>query len=850
MRDDPLPIAHQFAQPGNVIIGAIATQAFFFHNSPSFTEEPSRMLINEVVSVPKEYQPILALVFAVKEINKDPKLLPNITLGFHIVNNYIHARITYKAIVSLLCTHHRFVPNFTCDPKKKIIAAIGGRLTEASSIMATILANYKIPQLAYGTFAPVYGSKNMFPFLYQMVPNEVHQYTGIIQLLQHFGWTWIGLLAVDDDYGDMFLQKIVPLLSQNNICYAFILRTPRRKYLDEYIQMISVKSRYVQLFTDQKVHVCFVYGAPPSLLNLRTIILIASLNSLPPLGKVWIVTSHWNFESLSIQRDWDIQSFHGALSFTVRSKEPPGFQEFVHTVRPSWAKEDNFIQNFWEQAFDCLLHISSGNEDNKLLCTGDEKLESLPSTFFEMNMSGHSYNIYNAVHIVARSLYVLSMSRPRSRRFLKAEGLAFHDVKPWQIHHFLKNILFNNSMGDTITFDEKGELITGFDVINWVTFPNNSFTRVKVGTLEPWAPPSRELILNDNQIVWHGSFNQALPLSMCNDHCSPGYSRKKKEGEKFCCYDCVPCPEGQISDKIDMDVCIRCPEDCYPNKIHNQCIPKVLTYLSYEEPFGILFMILTIVFSLITIFVLGIFWMHRETPIVKANNRSITCILLFSLLLCFLCSFLFIGRPQKLTCLLQQTTFGIIFSVALSSVLAKTMTVILAFMATKPGSGMRKWVGKGLTNSIVLLGSFMQVGICIVWLSTSPPFPDTDLHSQKREIILECNEGSVIMFYCVLGYMGFLASVSFHMAFQARKLPNSFNEAKFITFSMLVFCSVWLSFVPTYLSTKGKYMVAVEIFSILSSSAGLLGCIFSPKCYIILLRPEMNKKEHLIRKKK
>ncbi|XP_040191939.1 vomeronasal type-2 receptor 26-like [Rana temporaria] len=392
-------------------------------------------------------------------------------------------------------------------------------------------------------------------------------------------------------------------------------------------------------------------------------------------------------------------------------------------------------------------------------------------------------------------------------------------------------------------FDENGEFPFHYKIVNWIKSNRHlSTSHTDVGLYTPWAKEEDQLHINPNNITWDEGNNTMLE-SKCVDSCLPGYRKKTGTSIHSCCYDCVPCSEGQISNKTDSENCIKCPDDEWPNEKKDRCLPRVVEFLSYtDDPIVAVFSAVSILCCLLTGLILGIFIHYQDTPIVKANNRDLSYILLVSIMLSFLCVFLFLGHPVDVTCMLRVTSFGVIFSVAVSSLLAKSIMVCIAFKAIKPGSPWRKWMGSKLPNFIICVFSLVQVIICITWLSISPPFQDRDTHSYQGKIIIQCNEGSVIGFYSVLGYMGLLAAVSFIIAFLARTLPDSFNEAQYITFSMLVFCSVWIAMIPAYLSTKGKYMVAVEVFAIITSSIGLLGCIFFPKCCIILFRPDLNTK--------
>ncbi|KAF7236814.1 Extracellular calcium-sensing receptor [Varanus komodoensis] len=807
----------------------------------------------------------------------------------------------------------------------------------------------EIRRLIYGS-APVMNDKTPGLSFYNMTPRESLQYAGILSLLLHFGWTWIGTVIMDNDNGERFLQMVVPLFSESGICFAFIEKIPELTVGSDIKDLFVKGAKVRDNIEDSTANVLVANGESYSMALFRYLPYLSEREHVTdtPIGKVVIATAQVELTSFVYQRDWNMDFFHGALTFTIQSNDIPGFREFLNAQNPFSPKGDGFIRSFWQNAFSCVFPDQSLGSLDQNICTGDEKLERLPVTYFEMRLTGHSYNVYNAAHAVAHALHTMSSSGPKDRGMVTRGRLTFQSQVQWQLHHFLKAVSFNNSAGDKVSFNQNGELVTGFDVINWIVSSNQSFQRVKVGRMEAQAAPGQAFTISPDAITWNSWFNQFLfgSAPVMNDK-TPGlsfYNMTPKEslqyagiltlllhfgwtwigtvvmdndnGERFLqmvvplfsesgvCFSFIEkIPElalgrdmkdmlqkgAKMRDKIvdsTANVLVANGEsysmaffrwfpylserEYVENSIGKVIIVTAqveLTSFVYQRNWNTDFFHGALSFTIQSSDVPGFQeFLNAQNPSNPKGNGflrsfwqgAFSCVFPDSLLgkvvgnICtgdekleYLPATFFemsltghsynvynavhavahalhamsssglknrgmvtrgglpfqIQAQWQLHHFLKAVSFnncaGDKLSFNKNGELVTGFDVInwivssnQSFQRVKVGRmDAQATPGQAFTISpeaITWNSWFNQAAICLAWLATSPPFPDSDMHSAAEEIILECNEGSIMMFYCALGYLGFLAMVSFMVAFLARKLPDSFNEAKFITFSMSV----------------------------------------------------------------
>ncbi|XP_050991072.1 extracellular calcium-sensing receptor [Labeo rohita] len=799
------------SKDGDVTIGGLfSIRSIEILPSFEFIQKPQLLSCSSVNL--RDFRMAQIMIFAIEEINRSEQLLPNVSIGYKIYDS-CGSRLSSMSASMALMNGQEFAAGDRCNGQSPIHAIIGETESSATVILSRTTGPFKIPVISHSATCECLSNRKDYPSFFRTIASDYHQSRALAYIVKYFGWSWVGAVNSDNDYGNNGMATFLKTAQEEGICVEYSVKFYRTE--PEKLQKVvdTMKS------STTKVVVAFLSRV--EMVNLLEQLTIQNITGLQVIGvEAWTTA-----KSLITPNSFRVLG--GSLGFAVRKINTEGFSNYV-------------IKAFWDSAFPCS-QTEGHSSQVELNCGKYKDLLVLKNYNEDVPEQRYASNVYKAVYAVAHSLDSLFKCK-------EPEGCKKDlTIQPQQVVEALKKVNFTVKFGDRVWFDSTGATVAQYEVVNWQQDSDGSIQFKPVGYYDASLPPDQRFVVKTKDIIWAGG-QLEKPRSVCSESCPPGTRKAAQKGRPVCCYDCIPCAEGEISNQTDSNNCKQCPGEYWSNAEKNKCVLKTVEFLSFTEVMGIVLVFFSLFGVGLTVLVAMLFYSNKDTPIVKANNSELSFLLLFSLTLCFLCSLTFIGRPTEWSCMLRHTAFGITFVLCISCVLGKTIVVLMAFKATLPGSNVMKWFGPAQQRLSVIAFTLIQILICVLWLMISPPFPHKNLKYYKEKIILECSLGSTIGFSAILGYIGLLAVLCFILAFLARKLPDNFNEAKFITFSMLIFCAVWVTFIPSYVSTPGKFTVAVEIFAILASSFGLLFCIFAPKCYIILFKPEQNTKQHMMGK--
>uniref|UniRef100_A0A8B9GPT2 Olfactory receptor C family, h1 n=1 Tax=Astyanax mexicanus TaxID=7994 RepID=A0A8B9GPT2_ASTMX len=788
------PEPPMLSKDGDVIIGG----AFSIHSKItlqklSFTEKP-RLACTSLNL--REFRFVQTFIFAVEEINNST-LLPNISIGYRIFDSCGSTLASMRSAMALI-NGQELTAQETCSGHSEVQAIIGESESSSTIVMSRATGPFKIPVISHFATCACLSNRKEYPSFFRTIPSDYYQSRALAQLVKYFGWTWVGAVRSDNDYGNNGMATFVEAARKEGVCIEYseaILRTNSKESIAKVVEVIRKGTA--------KVLVAFLAQSEMD-------VLLEEALAQNVTGLQWIGSESWiTARYLATERISHVIS--SAMGFTINKSKIPGLKDFL----------------------------------NEKLCTGVENLNEINNTFTDVSELRISNNVYKAVYAIAHAVHNTLSCKADENEICQLNMLSV-PYSFLQVLHSLQTVNFTMPTGEEVYFSANGDPIAKYELVNWQKTAPGDIAFVTVGHYDASLPSDEQFVMKSVNIVWAGNSN-VRPRSVCSESCQPGFRQAQIKGRPPCCFACIQCPVGEISNQTDSAECIKCNLEFWSNENHSLCIPKKVEFLSFEENMGILLTVFSLTGVSLTVAVGLVFFYFIDTPFVKASNIELSFLLLFSLNLCFLCSLTFIGRPSKWSCMLRHTAFGITFALCMSCVLARTIAVVMAFRATVPGNSLPQ-CSVPVQRVGVFSCTLFQVIICALWLALAPPVPRKNMAHYTDKIILECDLGSTIGFWAVLGYIGLLALLCFVLAFLARKLPDNFNEAKFITFSMLIFCAVWITFIPAYVSSPGKFTVAVEIFAILASSFGLLICIFAPKCYIIILKPQQNTKKHLMGK--
>ncbi|XP_035240519.1 extracellular calcium-sensing receptor-like [Anguilla anguilla] len=519
----------QFSREGNVTIGGI----FSFHHipvsvDPTLQVNPGSIQCHGLDQ--GELQFAQTMIFAIEEINNSSEILPGISLGYKIFDSCPSVPLSVRASLALMNEYEEGTK--ACLKPSTVHAVIGETYSTSTIGIARTVGPFHIPVLSHSATCACLSNRQEYPNFFRTIPSDYYQSRALAKLVKHFGWTWVGAIRTNDDYGNNGMATFLKAAKDEGICIEYSVPIYRTDSRQKYLEIVEVIKK-----SSSKAIVAFIDGN-----DLEKLIKELFLQNVT--GFQWVGSEGW-ITSGYIASQVNYAVVGGAIGFAVPNIQIPGLKEFIMSTRPSTRPGNMGLVELWESIFSCILIPRKG--DNMKTCTGSESLYGTHSRYTDVSDTSLLNNVYKAVYAVAHSLHNLIMCKDGHGPFTNKTCADKTRIETWQVLHYLTQVNFTTKHGERIHFDKQGDPAARYSLVNWQLNSHGAVVFEIIGLYDASLPEGQQFVMKDDvQAVWAGG-QQEVPRSICSESCLPGTRRAFVKGKPICCFDCIPCAEGEFS---------------------------------------------------------------------------------------------------------------------------------------------------------------------------------------------------------------------------------------------------------------------------------------------------------------
>ncbi|XP_060930619.1 taste receptor type 1 member 1-like [Limanda limanda] len=782
--------ASEFQLEGDYLIGGL----FDVHhvNAPVHHVKPDTIHCSSQPLILSSYRRFQMMRFAVEQINNSTNLLPNVSLGYQIFDHCSDTR-NFPGIFDLISFNGSVQSRDESHKTLTKVTAVVGTYTSTETLsVAPLLMMDLIPMVSYGAASSIFSSHINFPSFFRTVHSNKDVVEVIFNILLNFDWRWVAFLNIDNDYGKDGQEQFRRKIEDSQICLA-------------YSKGLNYYTNYTQVFKQieaQRVNILIVFAPEWTAAKL-----IESAIQLNITNKVWIAGDAWSLNK-KLPKMKGIRNVGTVLGVAEPAQAIPGFSDFISSLK---------------------THTHCGDEGQQTFCNQVCNCSSLSAEDIIAADPSFSFPVYSAVYSIAYALH----------NVLQCGAGTCNDSTSVYPHMVLAELKKSNFtlLNQSIQFDENGDPKFGsYSIIYW----NQSGDAQEIGFYS--FPPSFQFVINSTKIQWYK--NREVPTSVCSPECPVGYA-KNPDGIHKCCFTCQICSNGTyVNSTEDPYKCMDCKETEWSAEGSTSCTLRLVEYIPFTDSGAILIMFGASALVGLSLAMSALFAVNYNTPVVRSAGGPMCFLILGCLSLCSLSIFFYFGKPTLSYCILRFLPFFLFYTVCMACFVVRSFQIVCVFKMAAKFPKLHSWWMKYHGQWLVITVAFVTQALLITigYSYTSPrPYNETVWYPDK--IILSCDfslescSAPVCLLLC-------LCTLCFIFSYMGKDLPKNYNEAKAITFCLLLLIFTWIIFATAYLLYRGRYIQTFNAVAVLSSLYSFLLWYFLPKCYIIIFQPKKNTQQY------